>query len=153
MIRVIGFLITLLVSSVATAQVSPSYIHIPTSTTGVAIFTVGIIENDPRITETCIYRIVDVVEEKVACATPDSYIDPPRTAIAWKIAEIPVTLTTVPVGVGNDVSYIARNIITLPDGNVVMSDRTNQIGVVTSKPVAPTIRPNIVVNVEVNVAQ
>jgi hypothetical protein len=153
MIRVISFLIALLVSSVATAQVSPSYIHIPTSTTGIAIFTVGIIENDPRITETCIFRIIDVVEEKVACATPDSYIDPPPSAIAWKIAEIPVTLTAVPVGVGNDVSYIARNIITLPDGNVVMSDRTNQIGVVTSKPVAPTIRPNIVVNVEVNVAQ
>jgi|DEB0MinimDraft_6_1074348.scaffolds.fasta_scaffold01748_5 hypothetical protein len=150
MIRVIGFLIALLVSSVATAQV----INIPTSTTGVATFTVGIIENDPRITETCIYRIVDV-QEKVACATPDSYIDPPPTVVAWKIAEIPVTLPTVPVGVGNEVSYIAYNIITVPDGrgvitlpdyNLVASTRTDQIGEITPEPVLPTI-------VEVNVAQ
>lgn len=155
MIRVISFLVALLVSSVATAQVSPSYIHIPTSTTGIAIFTVGIIENDPRITETCIYRIIDVVEEKVACATPDSYIDPPPTVIAWKIAEIPVTLTAVPIGVGNDVSYIAYNIITLPDdrnvitlsdGNLIMSTRIDHtIDAVTPESVAPII-------VEVNVA-
>lgn len=151
MIRVIGFLIALLVSSVATAQV----IDIPASTTGVATFTVGIIENDPNITETCIYRITDQGEEKIACVTPDSYIDPPPTVIAWKIAEIPVTLTAVPIGVGNDVSYIAYNIITLPDGrnvitlsdgNLIMSTRIDHIiDAVTPESVAPII-------VEVNVA-
>ena len=106
MIRVIGFLIALLVSSVATAQV-------------VSTFTVGIIENDPNITETCIYRVVDQGEEKVACVTPDSYIDDsPLIFGVWKIAEIPVTLPAV----DNDVSYVAYNIITMPDDSIITTE-------------------------------
>jgi hypothetical protein len=147
MLRILA-IVLLLLPSVSFAQ--QDYYYYPQAVRGDVIFQFAVLV-DPRVIETCVYRVDVQPEQVVSCVTPLEYREilpedvtftllPDKTLSDYRIVEIVATVE-VSVGPGPEQRFVARNIAQYPDGTIISSEDAADAAVVPTFIASPVLMP------------